>query len=732
MTPTSGRLLAGDAPQIELTKNEASRLAQRIREDYNGAIADHDLRMRRFQRYYQLWRKRADVPLLGEEETSNFRVPIVQWQTFSKWAKEHSALFGADAEVVATAVGPDDQKRVRKVARFMTWRAFRSMRLQNKASVFNFRKILFGRAHARSTWLRETFDIPTGGGRQTGIHYDGPGFDPLWPDDLIVPAEDVATLQDFSFVLEKTRRTPDQLLKGEDEGRYQGIRDRWEDILSFAANKKRRDEDQLVQQIKDLAEGVTYEGSWAAANTLIVWEWYGRWRRLKGKRDAREDNYKQRDEYESDLLVRYIPVLDLVVGAQDLAEMYPLTKQRRPFMEAALVQDGSYWSPGFGEMLEDLEDELSVNHNLATQGGQFSVGPVVFYKPSSGFNPDTFEYRPNMCVATEDPNGVKVLDFKADLSPSVIRNQELVTYGERVTGQTDANIGRSTDRPNAPRTARQTLALLEEGDVRASLETSALREHWGDILSWFWSLEQMYGSPRTFFRVTEEEAGGMFPTARGGTFLDEDDKTGRYDFDLRFATSATARESKKEEQIALYQIDSQNPLIVGNPVLGLPPNRRAMWLSLDKIHRAFGDDRFSEIIPEPPDLDQPKKPVDEWTMMLEHEHVDVNPLDNDQAHIADHTQRLMDAMTDPNTDEDAVKAMELHIVDHTRQMQQKKLMGELTARLAQSLTQPGGLVTGQPSTTLANAHAAIGAMIQPQPQPGAQPGAQPQPGGLAA
>jgi hypothetical protein len=251
--------------------------------------------------------------------------------------------------------------------------------------------------------------------------------------------------------------------------------------------------------------------------------------------------------------------------------------------------------------------------------------------------------------------------------------------------------------------------------VRAALDTSALREHWGEILSWMWSLEQMYGSPRTFFRVTEEEAGGMFSTARGGAYLEESDRTGQYDFDLKFATSANARETRKQDQLALYQIDLQNPLVAQNP--------RALWVALDRIHRAFGDDRFSEIIPEPPDLGQPMKPIDEWTRMLEHEEVFVNPLDNDQQHLADHTRRLQDAAGDPHADPEAANAMEIHIQEHVQAMQQKKLMAELTSRLAQSLQQPGGLVGGQPSVSLQNLHSTVGAMMQ---QPAGGGGGQPQ------
>jgi hypothetical protein len=703
-----------DAPQIDLSKNELARLATKLRHDYASALSDHEQRMRRFQAYYMRWRNRTEPPEVGEEATPNFRVPILQWQIFAKWAKEHSALFGADAEILAKAIGPDDQKRVRKVGLYMTWRAFSSLKVMNAAAIFNFRKICFGRSHAYSGWVRKCFYVPMADGTEKEcVSYDGPGFEPLWPDDFIVPGEDVDSLHDFSFVMRKNRQTPDQLLRGEDQGRFQNIRKNFELIYNSASDRRRRDFDsERVKSEKDMAEGVTYEGSLSAGNTLVVHEWYGKWRKLKGRQDAREDNLAMRGEFESDLLVKYLPDLDLIVGVQDLAQMYPYTAKRRPFVEAALVQDGSYWGPSFGELLENIELELSTNHNIASAASQFAVGPVIFYKPASGFDPNSFVYRPNSAIACEDPNGVKVIEFKADLQPAVLRNQELLGYSERTTGLTDQNMGRTQDRPNAPRTARQSLALLEEGDVRASLDTSVLREHWGEIVTHWWELEQMYGSPNTFFRVTEQDAGGLFPVARGGATMDETDMAGSYDFDLRFATSAASKEQNKQNQLALYQIDLQNPLVVNNP--------KALWLVLDKIHKAFGDDRFSDVIPEPPDIGMPLKPVEEWTRALEHEDLNVNPLDNDQFHIADHERRIQDAQRDPtHIDPAAVRAMEMHIQDHIMSMRQKAYMAALTSRLAQSLNDgTGGLSMGGAPMPIANLHAQLGQLVEPQEQPG--------------
>jgi hypothetical protein len=688
--PARPRIRPAYARQIEFPRAELVRLQNRIEEDYGNALADHEARMRRFQRYYMRWRNRTELPYAGEEERPNFRVPITQWQVYAKLAKEMQALFGDDAEVIAKPTGPEDQRIVRKIGRFQTWRVFDSMKIVNPATTFNFRKILFGRAHAYAPYTRDVYRVPTiDGGWHEEVYYEGPGFDPLWPDDVIVPAEDARTLQDFSFFIHKTRATPDELLRG-DGTIYSGVREHFQKIVTYAKDRRNRDsESERVKQEKDLAEGVLYEGNLSAGSSLVVHNWYGRWRRLKGRRDAREDNLQGRDLFESELVIRYLPDLNLIVGVQDLAEMYPRMKHRRPFVEGSLMKDGSYWGLSFGEMLETIEGELSKNHNLAAEAGEISVGPVIFYRPGSGFDPDTFRYRPRTAIACDDPNAIKPVSITADLRYPVLAEQAMLGYAERVTGISDMNLGRSVDRPNAPKTARQTLALLEEGDVRAAIDTMALREDWGEILNHFWLLDSQYTEERVFFRVTEEAAEGLFDVGKGGAFMEPDELGGRYDFSLKFATNAWSKEQAKQNQLALYQLDLQNPLVVQNP--------QALWHLLDKIHRAFGDDHFSDIVPRPPDPGLPIEPRVEHTRLLQGMDVRVNPLDNDQLHLIEHNRELLDMRTNPNRDMMAYGMLTEHALEHIKQHRMKQMMTALTAKLADSLAGgQGGLAMAAP------------------------------------
>ena len=364
--------------QLRWPAAEVSRIANRIQHDYRSALADHNRRINRWREYFRRWLGSVDLPNQGEEQASNVPVPYVRWNIFTKWAKEMDALFGDDAEIVAVPVGASDYKRDAKISKYMTWRVFNSMKLLIPFCEFVVRKIIFGRSVAYSPWKRDTFEVvdPKTGEEQTVIDYEGPDFLPLWPDDFIVPCEEVRSLHEFSYVIRRVRVTPDQLLQGEDEGRYQNIRKNWTQIINLAQHGIQREfEGEEIKREKDEAEGLLYQRPLSSGEWLMILEWYGKWRPLKsgvGKKgggsskDASEWDFDKREMRTREFKICYLWDLHLVIGIQDLAELYPTKKNRRPFVESSMIKDGRYWSAGLPEMLIDLEDELLFNHNMAT------------------------------------------------------------------------------------------------------------------------------------------------------------------------------------------------------------------------------------------------------------------------------------------------------------------------------------------------------------------------------
>ena len=141
---------------------------------------------------------------------------------------------------------------------------------------------------------------------------------------------------------------------------------------------------------------------------------------------------------------------------------------------------------------------------------------------------------------------------------------------------------------------------------------------------------------------------------------------GEYDFDLKFATSVYSREAQRERDLALYQLDMQNPLIAQNP--------RALWLVTRRAHQALGDDNFADLVPEPPDLDRAHTPEEEWTAALQGEDLFVHPDDHDELHERNHIAQIQrERKKEIEADLPAIRAMIPHIREHRKQKADKLL-----------------------------------------------------------
>lgn len=729
--------------QLNLTERELGRLKNHIWDQFLGAKSNHERQVAKFRRYWRMWRG-LNVTRGSRTDGPDYQVPMVKWITFGQWARCMQALLGDDAEIVAEPRTPEGDRSAVKVGHYMSWRFFEYMQAVAQLSPFVFRSILFGRAFAEIEYEQEFYwvrhqpddkdltkalaDAKAAGRRfkrtDSGaidieeLCYDGPRLRALWPSQMIVPAQDdVAHVSDFSWKIRRDRLTPQQLLDGAARGRYQGVKENWQAIIGEAQQRQERDwwwDDERVDA--DEAEGVDHASLMGNRDSVEVWRWFGKWRLPKGRRDSKPDNLDYRLDAESELLVTYLPKPGVIIGVQDLRDLYPRMRKRDPFVDLAMVKDGSYWAPGLGELLEELQDESTVNHALFRKAGQLSVGPIIFYKPSAGgFDPEEFEYAPGMAVPCEDPTNVKTVSMQADLSYSEKMQQLLKTIAELVTGYSDNSAGLSSDRPNAPRTASGQAMLLQEGNVRASLDMSMLKDDLSRMLGFVWELDCEYADVEVFFRATGDDADGLFDTVNGFGTMTTEDRNHSFGFDVKFATSVWSREARKQTVMQLYALSIQNPIVQSNP--------KALWTLLNRVWEANGEKNFGDVIPEPPETDRPRSPKEEWSMLLAGEDVEVNPLDDDKAHTtrhrADLQQLALDGKEDPaRKDPRTMKAAMAHIIQHEQQIRRKMALQELVAAAANELQQRLG---GQPAPGAPPAGPAGPGAWTP-PMPPAQPG----------
>lgn len=711
---------------IKLDEAEHEKLCVHIRKCWDQAKSENEFRHDKFTRYERLWRDQEGMPG-GGTGNPNFMFPLIQGAILERLAREHQSLFGDDANIACIPTKPTDLDRLAKNAAYVKWQLFTNMPdFMKRWAVFDFRRLQFGRAHAEVTYKKfkfDTFDKKTGQLVRT-TYKECPDFRPIDVADIFNPGEDAQSVDDFSWFGIRYYTTPDQMLREERENdTYFGIEDDIEELRALAASGTQRDNEASygysgIKQERDDSEGVRHR----AKGFVEVWKVYLRWRLKKTKPETEKSDSKpamatsndipsktvgpkteydaskdedteekskreqddDREEFETDIVVRFVPRRNKVMGIQKLAELYPDTPHKRPIFEANLINDGSYWNMGFTELLESLNQELTVNENLFDAAGQFSVGPVIFYRPASGANPDTMRYEPGLMIATENPGqDVNVVTFSLNPTYYQTKQQSCLAIAERLIGQSDFSAGRTIARPNAPKTAKATMALLERGDIRVGLDTAFLLNDFESLLQRIWDLCVMFAPEEQFFRVTGDDPG--FDLDRGFARMsrNEEDFAGRYDFSLKAATGPHAKEAQKDDALQGTQILMQMPLVANN--------LWAQWhlgARLSKVLNCGFD--WAAMVPKPQKPEISEDPKDEWLKMLQHrfDEVTVSQSDDDARHLARHKVdyiRMADGPEDKQ-EPDVLNFLIDHIIEHEEQQQKKiEAQAKMTA-LLQNIT----------------------------------------------
>lgn len=162
----------------------------------------------------------------------------------------------------------------------------------------------------------------------------------------------------------------------------------------------------------------------------------------------------------------------VLMEARLLTDLWPAKVPYRPLAESVFVPVSNRWlGISMLELTEHLNDLIKGTLDLAIDAGKFANIPPFFYSASAAFRPGTIRYAPG--------EGYPVPGVARDAVyfPSIATRDQswalnLVGLGyqfvERVLAISDAQYGRvPVGRASALRTMGTTLALLQQGDVRA-------------------------------------------------------------------------------------------------------------------------------------------------------------------------------------------------------------------------------------------------------------------------
>ncbi len=176
------------------------------------------------------------------------------------------------------------------------------------------------------------------------------------------------------------------------------------------------------------------------------------------------------------------------------------------------------------DRLESMQDLINRLHEQLVNYGEVSMLPYIFVNTFlTGELPDMRTVRPGSTVPIDDINGLQFAPTRSLNRHFAEQINMAQANVERDSQVSDLSLGRSSDRPNMPRTAAATMAIL--GEARKSygslVRHSALQ--FGEILTFHFKLWQEILPDDTYvqaFEPVEKGQEGPTPSEQSSTMWD--------------------------------------------------------------------------------------------------------------------------------------------------------------------------------------------------------------------
>ncbi len=680
----------------KLHPSEIERILQRVEDSLRRAKSDHCVRNDRWVEYLRKFEAMAeqDKPKPGDEHKSQIQTQVILENVMGQFAQEYLGLWGPGARIHASPVGKSDGKLADTVAAALHSYVFNIMDMPRKAAEFSIYKLLFGRAFAYRPFEQYSdWFVNNDGTREWKPYYTAPDFLPIWPGRAIVPAENVRSLQNFTFFDYDERLSVDELARGEQmQGKYFGV---LENIADFHRVAQQGEDLQIwpdeLQTTLNQAEGVspTRTSNMNEGGLVSVHQYHTKLcLPLDLGADVESSDYAAREWNPIPVVIYYVPRLRKIIGIHDMTMIYKRMRSRRPFSEIAMPGIG-YWRRGLGDLLWSYEDELNSNERQLTDAVRLSSVGFGVYDSRAGIRGEGFKVQPGKATAVSNVEGFVWNQIDARFDGFTVKHQGVRDNVQRITGRPDFTMGQSMESPTAPDTATGQALMTQAANVRVELDVTLLQKDFAVILKDIWELIREFTDGDLLFRITEDSSAyRLVDSKHGMATITAEEREMECDFAIELAPTEMKRQAKKAEALQIFQLALTNPLIAANP--------RALWYETNKLYEAFGDKGFAARVPEPPDPGFPKQPDQEWAMLQQGEEIAVNPMDDDALHIQKHQEQHQYAMErDDERDAEAIHKLEQHIIAHEDAIQAKLVLQQaataaLTQLKASGQPQPGG------------------------------------------
>lgn len=299
-------------------------------------------------------------------------------------------------------------------------------------------------------------------------------------------------------------------------------------------------------------------------------------------RQQMDENGQDENAYSEDVEVVYLPDIRQVARIIPLSRLSPGGK--RPHIDSRYIRiPRHFYGIGIPERLRHLNAMINSTFNQMMDFGTLQNLPFFFYEPATtGLLPNMNPLRPGAGIPVLSSGGVNFPRFQGnhDFFNSMLQHGQ--RWAERSESVTDFTQGQASQLPNAPRTARGTMALLQQSNIAFSRMVALLAEPFTEMMERVHLLYRKYAPNDIEFSFFNEES---------GLFRSENLTSEVFQEEINFQFQLNPnRLEEQQTNMMLAQFLMSIPFIAQYP--------NASRALAKELYESFGKKNFEEIWPE--------------------------------------------------------------------------------------------------------------------------------------
>ena len=158
---------------------------------------------------------------------------------------------------------------------------------------------------------------------------------------------------------------------------------------------------------------------------------------------------------------------------------------------------------GIWHLVYPYQDEASTILNQMNDRENLVNNPRMLVQANAGITAGRLQGAPpGECLPVKDVSRVVPLTWDINPHGGLPVYQLCVASAEQAAGIGDFQVGVQPSRPNAPRTARGTMALISEGNIILDAHIMLLQESFSELIAQIDGLDEQYLPPETRFLTT--------------------------------------------------------------------------------------------------------------------------------------------------------------------------------------------------------------------------------------